>query len=298
MNTQMFYTGWDRRHFLKVQDEHIYKMIVNTKELFEKFEVDIEKKEVLKAMIRTKRKINEINRNIIRHGETVDIDDNGVRWEGDVLNGVPFGYGCIYNEDGKLIYTGFINNSNKICYGTQYFSDSGTVEYCGGFLDGLRFGYGCQYDKEGRLIYEGYWNNDRIISYDVSVEDCCEEDSCIHNLLTQLQIGSNCFNSQLEVTIENYPNLKMIRIESQSFRNVKVFKLEGCNELLEVAIETECFCRVRAAQVKNLQVPGTSCSINACSKLTSIKIGNGSFGRYNKLEMNGKVECGCVIGSS
>lgn len=39
--------------------------------------------------------------------DTIDIIDNGYRWEGDSLNGVPYGFGCYYNVDNILVYQGF-----------------------------------------------------------------------------------------------------------------------------------------------------------------------------------------------
>ena len=39
---------------------------------------------------------------------------SGERWEGNSLNGLPFGYGCVYNSENQLIYEGFMFNGMKM----------------------------------------------------------------------------------------------------------------------------------------------------------------------------------------
>ena len=39
-------------------------------------------------------------------GDTIDMKENGCRWEGDSLQHKPFGYGCIYNSENQIIYKG------------------------------------------------------------------------------------------------------------------------------------------------------------------------------------------------
>ena len=74
---------------------------------------------------------NEINLDRLQAGITIDLNENGDRWEGDSLNGNPFGYGCIYHSENQLIYSGFIFEGLKVCYGTELYGDVCIVEYEG-----------------------------------------------------------------------------------------------------------------------------------------------------------------------
>ena len=66
------------------------------KEIGEKgtLEVSIEGKEVLHV-------------NGIEQARMLDLSDDGERWEGDVLDNQPFGWGVLYDADGEKMYKGF-----------------------------------------------------------------------------------------------------------------------------------------------------------------------------------------------
>ena len=66
---------------------------------------------------------NEINLNGLKHHDVIDLNEKGDRWEGDSQNGDPFGYGCIYNSENQLIYSGFIFEGLKVCYGTELYGE-------------------------------------------------------------------------------------------------------------------------------------------------------------------------------
>ena len=50
----------------------------------------------------------------------IDLNVNGKRWEGGMKNGKPFGYGVLYDEEGKKEYEGFMVDGKKMCYGMEY----------------------------------------------------------------------------------------------------------------------------------------------------------------------------------
>ena len=50
----------------------------------------------------------EMNLNNLKRGIVIDLNEKGDRWEGDSLEGIPFGYGCVYNSENQLIYKGFV----------------------------------------------------------------------------------------------------------------------------------------------------------------------------------------------
>ena len=76
---------------------------------------------------------NELDLTDLRRGDTIDLNENGERWEGDSLKDIPFGYGCIYNSENQIIYKGFIFEEKKVCYGSEFFGDVGIVEYDGNY---------------------------------------------------------------------------------------------------------------------------------------------------------------------
>ena len=207
------------------------------------------------------------------------MNDNGERWEGDSFRGEPFGYGCFYDENNKLIYCGYVFQGKKVCYGEEYYPESNTIEYCGNFVNGLRHGRGCTYDKEGNMLYEGYWVFGRNDNFDLIIDNNCEDDNIIHNLVRELTIGSNCFNKMKELKIVEYVNLKSIEIGNNSFRNVRVFEIGNCNELEQLIIGEECFSKDLDRFTKPQKADG-QLVIHDCSKLSLIRIGDHSFCDY------------------
>ena len=85
----------------------------------------------------------------IKHNEIVDMSVDGDRWEGDILNGEPCGWGVLYNKDNIRVYEGFCIGNKNECYGVSFYSDIGVIEYEGEWCDGKRWGWGVQYDRTG-----------------------------------------------------------------------------------------------------------------------------------------------------
>ena len=131
----------------------------------------------------------------VKKGDVLDLNDNGVRWEGDSINGNPYGYGGIYDEENHIIFNGFIFEGKKVCYGKSIYGDIGIIEYEGGYYNGMRFGYGHLYDKKNELIYNGEWyNNNPMNERRLEIhEELKEED--IHFGLEEIVIGENCLKN-------------------------------------------------------------------------------------------------------
>ena len=126
---------------------------------------------------------NEIDLSGLKRGITIDLNENGERWEGDSLNGDPYGYGCLYNSDNQLIYSGFIYEGLKVCSGVEMYGDIGIVEYEGGFYKGNRYGNGKLYDKKNELIYEGEWYmNNPFELYSLKIENELKEEDIHYGL--------------------------------------------------------------------------------------------------------------------
>ncbi|KAK8829786.1 hypothetical protein WA577_001179, partial [Blastocystis sp. JDR] len=93
--------------------------------------------------------------NGIEHNQVLDLSDDGERWEGDVLNNQPYGWGVLYDSDGEKKYEGFRIGEVNVCYGTRYYSDIQKPEYEGEWFEGNRWGRGIEYDRKGNTVYEG-----------------------------------------------------------------------------------------------------------------------------------------------
>ena len=122
----------------------------------------------------------------------IDLNENGVRWEGSVLNGILFGYGEIYNEDNNKIYKGFMFRGMEVCYGSEFYGDVEVIEYEGDYYKNMRYGYGRLYDKKNELIYEGNWLDNNPIT-----ETSCHfvqtfDDRLIHYATEEIIVDNNC----------------------------------------------------------------------------------------------------------
>ena len=148
------------------------------------------------------------------------LNEDGSRWEGDWLNGFPFGFGSLFDGEGNRIYSGFMFDGKKIGFGEEYFADNHKVDYSGNFINDKRHGWGTTYDRNGQKLYEGDWRCGKNDFADerIMIEDNCEEDlATIHDLIKELEIGEKCLNDwKDDLVIENYPNLQSIVVKKNS----------------------------------------------------------------------------------
>ena len=86
----------------------------------------------------------------------IDLDVNGRRWEGGVRGDAPFGYGVLYDGDGRREYEGFMMDGVKTCNGIDYDEDIERPVYAGSYYQYQRFEKGILYDRNGSVEYAGY----------------------------------------------------------------------------------------------------------------------------------------------
>lgn len=72
--------------------------------------------------------LNELDLSELVEKEIVDLNDDGKRWEGEVLRGEVFGYGCLYDEENECEYEGWMIEGKKRCYGIEYWNDIGKMK--------------------------------------------------------------------------------------------------------------------------------------------------------------------------
>lgn len=106
----------------------------------------------------------------------VDLSFRGERWEGQTLDGRPFGWGKYFDSDNRLLYQGFMFGSARICYGSSYYRNLSkeVIRYQGNYGWNEALGYGTRFDRQGNAVYEGEWiSNHPLLSRSV----CLESDS-------------------------------------------------------------------------------------------------------------------------
>ena len=87
-------------------------------------------------------KVNDVDLSEVKHNQILDLNVEGDRWEGDVLNKKPCGWGVLYNKDNHRVYEGFRVYRVNVCYGRKYYSDIEKIKYEGEICDGMRWGRG------------------------------------------------------------------------------------------------------------------------------------------------------------
>ena len=275
MNT--YSLGWNDKYQLNVTQKRLTYSIRLDNEESIIITCDLDEKRMEVKKLKNGKETDYLsNYSSLIEGDKLDLNDNGERWEGSSLEGKPFGYGCYYNEKNQLIYIGFMFEGNRVCYGEEIYVDNNTVEYVGHYMNGLRHGWGSLYDMRGNSLYEGNWllgNNTNPV---MMINDGCEDDGVIHNMITELKIGNNCFNQLRKLEIYYFVNLKRLEIGKESFQGVRSFEISDCNELEELVIGDFSFCKDQTKGNDGRLI------IHYCSKLKTIDIHMGCFGDYRE----------------
>lgn len=147
----------------------------------------------------------------VERNRTLDLSSTGNRWEGDVLNDGPFGWGVLFNKEGKMVYEGFRIGKVNVCYGRSYYADSGVVEYESEWCGGLRCGRGIQYDRSGVVVFEGEWMNGEHLERSI---DLSPDNEVVYSRIEELIVKSDCCNSEewKELDFRGLRSLQQLRI--------------------------------------------------------------------------------------
>lgn len=222
----------------------------------------------------------------VRHNEIADLNVNGDRWEGDVVNGKPCGWGVFYDRDNHMTYEGFRIDGTNVCYGRSFFGDVGGVEYEGEWCEGKRWWRGTQYDRKGRVLFDGKWLDDYSLIDNVGM---IVDDSWAYNRIERLFVSENSCN-QLEggmLDLSFLTELKELVVGNRSFFFVEEVRLIGLERIESIRIGDECFMQPEGRfylkncpSLKELYTFGQSfnpyfvCEIEDMEALETIRIGN------------------------
>ena len=217
----------------------------------------------------------------VEHKQVLDLNDDGERWEGDMLSNEPCGWGVLYDSENRMVYEGFRIGEVNVCYGRNYYSDVGMVEYEGEWCEGKRWGRGIQYDRTGNIVFEGEWMNNEHLSKRVVLN---EENQLLHNHIEDLIVSNNSCNGREWTTLDLslIPELRLLEVGDECFENVKEVKLIGLSQLERVVIGKNCFTKCKDNAVYN---PNRRFCLKDCERVRELKIGCDSFADYSVCEI-------------
>ena len=224
-------------------------------------------------------KVDGVDLSEVKPNQILDLSEDGDRWEGDVLNDEPFGWGVLYDSEGRMVYEGFRMGEVNVCYGRSYYSDVSQIEYEGEIYEGMRWGRGIHYDRSGSAIYDGEW----IMNSSVLEEErITPSGGTFHNHIRVLVICDESCNEE-EWSVFDFglmPLLKSIRVSDNCFECVNEVKMVGLNELESVVIGNHCF-----TQEKYSPNAMGHFYLKDCPKLRELKMGRFSFSDYTVIEI-------------
>ena len=218
----------------------------------------------------------------IDHLQVLDLNDDGERWEGDVLNRKPYGWGVLYDSENRMAYEGFRIGDVNVCYGTRYYSDIGVIEYEGEWCEGKRWGKGTHYDRNGNTVFDGEWmNDDNMIEKRVVLS---EENQLIHNRIEELIVENNSCNGPewAALDLSFMSHLRLLQVSDECFMYVKEVKLIGLSKLERVVIGKNSFTREKNDCGND---PNRHFYLKNCERVRELKMGPYSFSDYSVCEI-------------
>lgn len=170
--------------------------------------------------------IQEVNSVDFIPNAVLDIDDQGLRWEGSSYKGKAFGYGCIFADTNNVVYKGFMIDNKKCCYGEQFYAGLDTIEYCGCFWNNQRHGYGMLFDRSGNLLFEGVFHLGSIPQLCITIQD--NDDDSIHRMIEELIIDERSMNDHdSSISFNGFVNLRRIAVGSHSCNSISSISLSS-----------------------------------------------------------------------
>ena len=229
-------------------------------------------------------KVNGEEEKDIKSNQVLDLSDDGERWEGDVLNNQPYGWGVLYDSEGEKKYEGFMMGEAYVCYGTRYYSDIQKMEYEGEWCEGKRWGRGVQYDRNGNIVFDGGWmNDDNRIEKRVTLS---EENQCLSNRIEELIMqDKSCNGREWKVLDFSFlVNLRFLGVGDECFASVEIVKLIGLKQLERVVIGMSSFTLFRT-DWPEYSDPNRHFQLKNCERVRELKIGCWSFSDYSVCEI-------------
>ena len=221
-------------------------------------------------------RVNDEDVSGIEHNVVLDMKEKGERWEGDVLNDQPYGWGVLYDSENRMMYEGFRIGDVNVCYGRSYYLENGRVEYEGEWCEGNRMGDGVLYDRNEVVIHEGEWVNNRPLSMRVEMTD---KNPVLHNRIEELIVKNNSCNGKewKSLDLSLLSKLRKLTIGDECFNEVERVKLNGLSELESVVVGVNSFAFQSDTK--------TSFEMKDCKKVKELIIGKQSFNIFGTFSL-------------
>ena len=240
-------------------------------------EVDVQLRRLLR--------VNGEEMNGIEHNQVLDLSDDGERWEGDVLNNQPYGWGVLYDSENRMAYEGFRLKDVNVCYGILYYSDIGVIEYKGEWFEGKRWGKGVRYNRTGKTMFEGEWVNDGN-EFERQLTIINGDNQLLHSRIEELIVSNSSCNGKgwSVLDLSFMLKLRLLEVGDNCLKCVKEVKLIGLRHLERVVIGRSCFTKEAICIIRREFQYGYFYLKN-CERLRELKIGNSSFMDYSVCEI-------------
>ena len=129
----------------------------------------------------------------VQHNVTVSYKADKRRWEGDVWENLPCGWGCWYDENEQLIFEGFRVKHDYVCYGTDYLPD-GKIQYQGMMCGVKPSGFGSVSPGKEDIFNE--WLSGHLVAFmSLDEDDNHIVNSRIEKLTLADQTGNDIHNT-------------------------------------------------------------------------------------------------------
>ena len=213
----------------------------------------------------------------------VDETPSGRRWEGDIIDGIPFGLCEYYDEDNRLSYKGIVIDGERDIWGIQYFALSMELpEYIGFWKNNKKLSVGDMFDRKGNPLgrnpFGGMFDNFTHLYFHV-IQDCPLPNllSCLESIQITRYVG----NLLDTLEIKNFQKLSSITIGTMCFNRCYKCLIENLPALTSVSIDENSFSR-RVYALEN-----SIFSIKNCQALNLLSIGRLSFRYYERFIIEG-----------
>ena len=174
--------------------------------------------------------------------------EGAIRWEGNTLNGKPFGYGTLYGKGNMKLYEGYALVNQRVCYGIEFNKDpqNNYAVYCGTLLNGVRHSRGCTYTADKRIKYAGEFRDGQPIETP-NISKLLMIKGVIPLMTNCIGVDRSTGNDKLIKAIRISPlfnELEEFGVLSDSLRYVQSLIFQCMENLKSIQVGDRCFTEV------------------------------------------------------
>lgn len=195
-----------------------------------------------------------------------DLSPNGTRWEGDILDGLPFGFGYCYDEDNHLSFSGYCFGKNIFRVGTFIYASSGKPQFQGVEYKEKRVGSGYFYDRNG-FVSNAHWISG------ILTKDFMQRDVYVTEVDIPKEKEVNLWDPlKMEmISVEDNDSIEVFQAGDGSCLKVGGISFAYCDNLTSIRISSRCF-------ISDLE-------ILSCPRLEEVTIGPCCFPKATLLKL-------------